>query len=185
MCCGKVLEGITDNDLSNINLKRNASNVPSSYFNCGGWALQTFNWYHPWENYNFYYDLIESSSEDILEYLNSSKIYDDRIFKIKDPRLAYMTNTILSEINSGIHLINNLSEIRDGEFAVAFRTTVEDIDFDFHFMKRESKNHWSEKLGASRIYEIFKDDEYILDGDDDWPLGYSGEIILFAKTKLF
>jgi len=126
---------------------RNIHNTGKYSYNCGGYALNTFSWYCP-----------------------SDK--DERVCALNNT-LEECVNTMLKDF-SDLRCINNLNEVRDGEYALAFRLS----DFDFHYVKRGLNNVWRSKMGGSQYITTMKEYEVL---NEEWFPDYDGEIQLFAK----
>lgn len=145
-------------------------------FNCGGFALQTLDWYIPasWRDYEGGVE-----SEEDLE-LAFNLCTEDII---KDYEVRGDTDYYLEEIP-------NYASVPIGVEVIGFRFDVElndefdDDDItnryfldDFHFIWRDSKGVWWDKPGFTEVKQ-FTQGLY-----DDWNGRYNSEIIWFAKRK--
>lgn len=135
--------------------KRNVRNTKRSTYNCGGYALGTFSWFCPNKNIFSYacyaYDTFTEAKE------NTATAVEYMLKKFSDLRI-----------------VNALDEVRPDEYAILFRVSS---DGDFHFLKRDRRNHWWHKLGSGRIERIKTKDIFL-----PWSHGqYAGPIIIMAK----
>lgn len=159
-------------DYYNIKGTRNSNNTDDFEYNCGGYALNTFSWYEP---YNVDIDEIEDS---IARYIDRGYL-KEQIYNIL---LNKFVKHILKDFKN-LRTIRDKSELKEGERLIYFRYFFELIsDFDdnwigtedsydyihsdFHFRFYEN-GHWYEKNGGGPIH--------MCDGDDnDGPVWYSG-----------
>lgn len=137
---------------------RNLRNTNRLEFNCGGYALGSFNWYFPYDE-------------------------NDRLYEEKDTyyyRTFYdMVEQIIADCRGRARTIDNLKELKEGEYAVAFRVGKE----DFHFMKMASNGHWFEKRGSKpKIYTVKQSEVF----SDSWKRydTYDSQIQLFAVKPI-
>lgn len=134
-------------------------------YNCGGFALETYNWYVPGYKYFYIPKLI--------------------IEKGKKGTLLYYTRLILKDFGNDIRIIHNLKQLKSNEYAVAFRIS----DSDFHFYKRIKKDVWYHKPGRTKILKSNWKDEEVMNSkywprlQKDNPYVYDSDIILFAINK--
>ena len=153
-------------DIRNLSIDENA---PDQFgYNCGGFALGTFDWYRPYsyeeDGYIFEFDEDEFGSwYDYNEWLLNVTV-------------SHMLDTI-----DGLRLIENVSKLKENEYAIAYRVGAE-IE-DFHYMRRSDEGRWFEKQGWDSIHEV--DENYVY--ADKWELTpwefYDSDLILFAKVK--
>lgn len=119
-------------------------------YNCGGYALNTFDWYCPdgaWMG-----------------------VSND------DESVQYYADCMVEEFNGKLRIIQDVSELTDKEYAVAFRTR----NGDFHFCKRDDSGNWRHKRGRTEpLHRITKKEVF----SEQWPGGYDSRIILFAMAK--
>lgn len=138
---------------------RNVKNCYAEEYNCGGYALGTFDWYLPYDDFS---------------------VADRVLFGNENPDdvLRDMANFILDEFNGYIREISDFHELHENENAVAFRISED----DFHFILRQNNGHWYHKRGSHPIESIKKKDVF----DDEWYNGgisYDTDIILFAVQR--
>lgn len=159
-------------DYYNIKGTRNSDNTDKYEYNCGGYALNTFSWYEP-------YDIdIDDIEDEIAEYIDKG-LSKQEIYEIL---LDRFTSKLLSEFDN-LRLIKDNSEVKEDERLVYFRyfyELVSDFDdnwqgtedsydyihSDFHFRFYED-GHWYEKNGSGPIHTC--------DGDEnDGPVWFCG-----------
>lgn len=176
-------------DYCNDNRLRNYETVDYSQYNCGGFALNTFNWFLP--KYN---------AINLDEYKNITEI-----------TAKSMTNIFRGDLR----IIYSLNEILNDEYAIMFRFEYEnnplkvssklchgcncieigcsdcraldgeDIDWylgDFHFI-REFNGQWLHKPGSSTIREISIDDIFKPWASAHRGDRYYGDIVIMAMKK--
>ena len=114
----------------NDNGERNIKNTPKHTYNCGGYALNIFNWYVPSLTPNE--GIVCAGRHTVHEYAQQI---------VKD-----IPNT---------HIIQSLNELTKDEYAIAFRLA----NHDFHFMKRGKNGRWYSKRGSSPQIESFSEKE--------------------------
>lgn len=127
-------------------------------FNCGGYALETFDWYCPTH---------------LLSNLET-----------KEERERYSRKAVryMLEEFDDLRVINDLNELEDNEYAIAFRVGYD----DFHYVKRADNGVWYHKSGGNPKIRRMKKDVVF---GKEWvnPLDrfctYDSEIVLFAKGK--
>lgn len=143
-------------------------------FNCGGFALQTYDWYVP----NTWYDMDDGSFtldeiDDLLERAAIDIENDYNEFH-KDSFLVQIPHYIAAPI---------------GQEVVAFRLdvqlnldedeyTLHHID-DFHFLWRDRNGFWWDKQGGLEVKAYDDDPE-----DDWWNDRYNSSIVWFAKHMI-
>lgn len=137
---------------------RNISNTSQYDYNCGGYALGTFNWYCPYRN-----------DGDHTSHLRMKMSVNDMA--------RYYADFILEDFFGKIREIKSITELLENERAIAFRCGVE----DFHFCIRGHNGVWYHKPGCSYIRRIAKTEIFA----KEWrsPSGlvyYDSQIILFA-----
>lgn len=122
-------------------------------YNCGGYALETFDWVYPY-----------------VEGLRRRWKHGTDLRSVM--RYArYLTETI-----PGVRIIEQEREMKDNEYLVAFRTS----NYDFHFCKRDDSGNWRHKRGRCEIlFRILKSQVF----SPSWDGGYDSPIILLAVEK--
>ena len=138
---------------------RNSRNTHLSQYNCGGYALNTYNWFCPYG----------SLREDSLRNGYSLEV-----------TLENFTNYILKTFETRIRRISEVKERKKDEYVIAFRVGYT----DFHFAKRGDNGVWYHKPGSNTIRrikktEVFSETWYTPDGYTK----YDSEIVLFAMKK--
>lgn len=158
-------------DYFNNEKLRTKKNTDIADYNCGGWALNTFSWYCPCNEYavkhrdEIYYDINPKNDEQYL---------------LSPERTKICVEEMVKQFAGKIRPINNLHELKNNEYAVAFRLAPE-YD-DFHFCKRASNGKWSHKPGTKTIRPISKEEVFA----EVWVSGfieYTGQLVLLAVIK--
>ena len=135
-------------------------------YNCGGYALETYDWYLPYDNEDkdWYYlsDCIEQAG-----FYDTNKMCVDYILA-EFPELMLISEQAVRD---------KLLDCRHYQI-IAFRLET-DGDNDFHFMKLGKNGSWYEKRGSSsRIY--CHNYEYVF---GVWNGRYNGNITFFARER--
>lgn len=156
------MEYLNSEDYLNNNGVRNIDNTEYKDYNCGGYALKTFSWYHPYKF--FAWEYIEKLLDDG---------YDCN--EIVDRILQLSCDNMLEDFGSKIRLIDYtdhdrgdaiekklLAQLHTNEELIAFRIGLEIDDtrmyedeavvedYDFHY--RVYRNGcWQEKIGNGMI----------------------------------
>ena len=139
--------------------KRNMLNANKYEYNCGGYALNTFSWYCPYG---------EISPWGFQQIFLGEKLN-------KEETLQLCVGHMLNEFDD-LRLIEDLNELHNDEYAIAFRIA----HGDFHFAKRASNGHWFHKRGGTPMIETIKKEEVF---SDSWLGVYDSRLVLFAKKK--
>lgn len=137
----------------NLKNQRNIKNTPKGSYNCGGYALDLFNWFCPWEEKDDH----EIEMED-----------DTDLEKMVDYMLKYLP----------LRIIETTKELKRNEYAVAFRIG----NGDFHYMKRGRNGIWYDKVG-NRPQICCHSEKIVLNTENAWYNRYNGKIILMAMQK--
>ncbi len=144
-------------------------------YNCGGFALGTFEW-------------LELSSFKVFNYLKAKEILlkkkdvktkKDRRF-LKDYRKKINRNTkeCVEELLKNydfIRIIKKTSELKPNEYAFTFRRG----DDDFHFIRRFSNGVWTHKPGSMSIRKMETKEVF----SKEWEHGktpYCSKLYMFA-----
>lgn len=157
----------TEYDYLNSQGLRNVDNTDVDDYNCGGYALNTFSWYMPYEG----------ETED-QEFKVSDMIEADfSLEEIYEILLSDYTSYMLNEIE-GLRLLTDPTEVKKNERLIYFRIFVDligydseteyydDVHFDFHYRYFEN-GHWYEKCGGDDLRTCDEDME------SDWECGYN------------
>ena len=152
-------ERMCKDDLLNKEGTRNVKNMNKSEYNCGGYALETFNWYCPYtkEMRGLLFDSWESDYD-----------YDETIKICVD----YM----LEEFKGELRVIEDVSELQEGEYAIAFRIS----EGDFHYAKRTKNGRWFHKMGGKHRIDTMRKTEVF---GSNWCWRYDSKVTLFAKKR--
>jgi len=141
---------------------RNLDNTPRSEYNCGGYALDTFSWYHPFpRKYHNLWAIIDLYEGDYSAVLH------------------YTVNHMLKEFRGKLRVIQNLADLQENEEAVAYR--IETDGYDFHYVRRKQNGSWYGKKGWTHPIYRYTEEEVFDCESDAWSEGrYNSEMILFA-----
>lgn len=143
---------------------RNLKNTDVDDFNCGGYGLNVFGWYCP-------YDTEEQS----YKYFGGG-----RTLAMSDDMVAEeTTEMMLKHFNGKLRRIETLDDIREDEYGVLYKVGSS----DFHFIKYfpESKRFFH-KPGSWSIRRISKD-EAMADVWHGSAVTYRSKTIFFAMKK--
>lgn len=138
-------------------------------YNCGGFALGTFNWYRPYK-FDCFEETLNKSIWEIREDIDCGYDYDEGCTEIANIMVKFMESEGLCR------KINDSSELRKGEYLVAFKASYD----DFHYARRLSNGRWFHKMGFCEIEEISEKQVF---GYEWWShLGceYAGDLFLLA-----
>ena len=142
---------------------KNKKNLNPFDYNCGGYALETYNWYHPSDDIWFDYGMDEMDETTMLE--QTKKCVD------------YM----LKQFKGLLRIIQGTWELKENEYMIAFKIDANGEN-DFHYMKRANNGHWSHKMGSHRIMKIKKEkvfkDHWVFDN-----ITYYGKTVFFAMRN--
>lgn len=139
-------------DYLNRKHRRNQYNTKILDYNCGGYALGTYNWYFP---YN--YDREVTVEELIYEGFNEEEIYNILLKEDVD--------NMLYDFEGRLRLINTEEEANSDEIVIAYRIFIDFCldnnklyyeDSDFHY-RVKNNGVWFEKNGDSEIHIVKED----------------------------
>lgn len=161
---GQVHDKYKDFDSLNRYHSRNIKNADKESYNCAGYALECFSWYCP-------------------------RVKDDYdAFKFEDMEEAQHKTDRCVEIMLNdfptLRVISDPDEANEDEYVFAFRLSD---DGDFHYVKRDSNNHWRHKMGSALKIQTMRAADVLT---KPWPVQswfgctidrYNGPIVLFAK----
>jgi hypothetical protein len=141
---------------------RNEKNTRECEYNCGGYALGTFCWIIPYTQASrTFYNNKKKGNENFEKSLEHSVNYMLKVFKDK------------------LRVIEDLHDLRENEYAIAYRMG----EVDFHFMRRKRNGHWYHKMGMSTIQPILKEDVFSPCWYNDWGDEYNSRIVLLAVVE--
>lgn len=160
---------IAVDDKFNIRNERNLSNTDTQDFNCGGWALETFNWYQPDGG-------CIDEERDFHEIRCRTDISRHRRAKLM---LRASIDNMLEDFDGRLRLIKLNDPILPNEYRIAFRFS--DTLRDFHFAKELSPNYWSHKPGDGEIQ--FFDTKELLSAWNRGSNNYNRKIAFFAMKR--
>ena len=146
-------------DQYNKKKRRGLDTVNRFDFNCGGYALETYNWYLPVEGLR-----------------QASRYFDSWYDEDREEVLEDTVKHMLKEFKGKLRIIQNVEELKDNEYAIAYRIG----DGDFHFAKRNKKGVWFHKRGKTPYIERMTKEEVF---SSSWGHRYDSPIVLFAKIR--
>lgn len=131
---------------------------PSPLYNCGGYALNTFSWYCPYNK--------GTAWSALAEYYGIEQLLDLTI------------NYMIEEFGNNLRVINDIKELKENEYAIAYRAS----EYDFHYVKRASNGNWFHKRGGSGHIDRMKKEEVF---SNCWVGEYDSRVCLLAKKGYF
>ena len=145
----------------NLDHKRNVRNTPVRYYNCMGYALDTYSWLCAYledgETDAFNYGVGKEEQEEVL--MSCAKYLLDNFPLVPITRKQAYNTCGKKQI-------------------IAFRIAK----YDFHFMVRRKNGSWYHKMGSQDINRIDKEKVFA----DVWRNGcgdvYDSEILFFEKV---
>ena len=149
-------EILNNRDLFNNERARNIHNTDTHLYNCAGYALGTFSWYQPYDDYDLFSLLCDS----------------DELEEITKLTVFYM----LKDFGDKLRVISSLEELRKDEYAIAYRVSS---DGDFHFM-RKARTRWHHKRGSTPTILTESEDNVF---NSIWCDRYDGPIVLMAMRR--
>ena len=150
-------EILNNRDLFNNERARNIHNTDTHLYNCAGYALGTFSWYQPYDNFDVHDSLFSDSNT--LESITQQTV-----------------SCMLKDFEGRLRVISSLKELRKDEYAIAYRISS---DGDFHFMKK-ARTRWHHKRGSMSIILTESEDNVF---NSIWCDRYDGPIVLMAMRR--
>ena len=127
-------------------------------YNCGGYALNTFDWYMP-------IDPIDRNTGNMIQKYGLKKAGDK------------MRDRILFDFSNNIREIFDIKEVKKNERLILFRLGVDFWGGDFHFVVRKGRNFFHKRGGSEWIERMTKEQAL----NQEWCEGrYSGPVYMFA-----
>lgn len=187
------IETKENDDFLNKRNYRNSQNTNVCSYNCGGYALNTFNWYKPYEgDFEWREELIDNWLGEYYD-CNGELIDDYELIRneLENRLLIRDSLYMLRQFKGKLRRVESEDELWEGERLIAYRVGLccwydevgkcfRDIDIDFHyrFYDQELKV-WFEKMGCGDIHVC--SDETITDYAWDYShWSYTSKIALFA-----
>ena len=139
-------------------------------YNCGGYALGTYDWFVPYRC--SYSD--EYLEDDVEEFWRESEHNIDDYNIMAESCI----NEMIYYFNGKLREIKKVSDAKADERVIAFRFGAG----DFHFMIKGRKGHqWHSKMGVNNNIDTFSE-EYVM-SDPDWGNIYLSDTYLLAISK--
>lgn len=136
---------------------RSRQNVEGWQFNCGGYALSTYNWLCPYDT--------EEDSDRLFDDWYSDMSSNEKLEETVDWMLRHVPD---------LRLVNGVEDLEEDEYLIAYKCGRT----DFHYMKRLPSGQWWHKMGSSRTRRISEKAVYA----DTWLHGkYDSDTAFFAK----
>ncbi len=129
--------------------------------NCGSFAFQIEEWYSPSEDF------------DVEEWIEEGYKCGCDDYDLADSFVEQLVPIILNDFDD-VRFIVNEDELKSDEELIAFRTWVEEGNWDFHF-KVLRDGLWQEKCGSDPVRFC---------SEDDWHNGlmdYNSYTVYFAR----
>lgn len=142
---------------------RKKRKVNQGDYNCGGYALETYDWYRPSDDCFFDYGIDEMDEATMLE--QTQKCVD------------YMLN----QFKGLLRVIQGTWELKENEYMIAFKIDANGEN-DFHYMKRGNNGQWYHKMGGCPIRRIKKEKVF----KEYWifnSITYYGKTVFFAMQN--
>ena len=152
-CCYDEI--LNNRDLFNNERARNIHNTNTRFYNCAGYALGTFSWYCPYDNFDPFSLLCDSNKLEITKLTVSH---------------------MLKDFEGKLRVISSLEELKKDEYAIAYRVSS---DGDFHFMKK-ARTRWHHKRGSMSTIFTESEDNVL---NSIWCDRYDGPIVLMAMRR--
>lgn len=152
---------ILNDPLNTLGL-RNVSNTTKCYYNCGGYALGTFNWYWPGRT--------EEEHDEIMEYAGMEDW---------DNTLKLATEAIINELPGWSVVPFNLVMERKYSPKEYEVVAMRFCDCDFHFWKLGRNWNWYDKMGSAGWINrhAFEDVRHV------WCRRYNSPIVCFIRMR--
>lgn len=148
------------------NYNYNMRTVPRGDFNCGGYALETLDWFLPYDKKSEFNPYAPAPDGDAAVYFTD-----------------YFVNYMLGYFGEKLRVIHSLDELQEDEYAFAFRIGIDEEPGyydDFHFVKRGDNGQWYHKMGASARIKTMPEEQVF---SESWGWRYNGPLVLFAKLR--
>ncbi len=156
-------------DAYNENGTRNMKNVSRDQFNCGGYALETYNWVLPCDS--------EEECEELYDFDMWEYDYDEDDFNESAERGA---EWMLENIPNLRRVDSPDVELDKDEWLIGFKVGAGSGDGDFHYIKRTPSGQFWHKPGGSYVRRMGKKEAL----SDDWGNGrYTSKTIWLARKK--
>ena len=136
---------------------RSRQNVEGWQFNCGGYALSTYNWLCPYDT--------EEDSDRLFDDWYSDMSSNEKLEETVDWMLRHVPD---------LRRVNGVEDLEDDEYLIAYKCGRT----DFHYCKRLPSGQWWHKMGSSRTRRIAEHKVYA----STWLGGkYDSDTAFFAK----
>jgi predicted RNA-binding protein len=187
-----LIKELEEEDYLNRNNNRNFDNTRATSYNCGGLALNTFNWYKPYEGaFEWREQLLVDWSGDYYD--AGGELVDDPdviIAELENRLLMRDVLYMLRQFKGRLRRVNGLEDLWAGERLIAYRIGVQydydveenlfcDFDIDFHYrFYDDEKEAWVEKCGGGDIKRCEESDDTAPWKYFFW--NYTSDVVYFA-----
>ena len=180
-------------DYLNRNNYRNSENTDKCDYNCGGFALNTFNWYKPYEGaFEWREQLLTDWAGDYYD--QNGKLIEEPRIVVRELENRLLTRDVLymlRQFRGKLRRVNGIEDLWEGERLVAYRIGIKytydeveelfsDFDIDFHYRYFDPElGYWVEKLGGGPIRGCVEEEGSELPWTETfWK--YTSDIVYFA-----
>lgn len=162
---------------------RNRRNTPEKLYNCGGFALSTYDWLCPYAEKPEQDSWTERSRILYVEDRLGFEPLEDITDEVVDLDANYLLRTypFLKQVN--------LSDCSKDDTVIAYRIFIDASDeyvedTDFHFRVRHN-GFWFEKMGTDDITICITDVENPWGDIEDEDIVYNSKVVYFKTTRGF
>lgn len=167
-----------DEDFLNRRRIRNSDNTDVYMYNCGGFALGTYNWYFPYD---------EDEREELLCELYES---DDSDREIAETLLRIDLEWMVEEFDGQLRVLDKIEDLKDDETLIAYRVGYDREEsykcgsatdgYDFHY-KVFTDGCWREKCGSTvcKPCRLWEHREWTY-----WDFEYNSSMVYLALKKI-
>lgn len=160
-------------DYLNQDNSRNTENTFKGDYNCGGLALNTFNWYKPYEGeFEWREQLLFDWASEYYDHDGELVAEPCRIVEeLEDRLLTRDVLYMLRQFKGKLRRVKGRQDLWEGERLIAYRIGIQyvydeveqvfsEFDIDFHYRYYDEKtNCWIEKNGGGPVRCCIEDEE--------------------------
>ena len=187
-----LIKELEEEDYLNRNNNRNFDNTRATLYNCGGLALNTFNWYKPYEGaFEWREQLLVDWSGDYYD--AGGELVDDIeviVAELENRLLMRDVLYMLRQFKGRLRRVDGIEDLWKNERLIAYRIGVQydydeeentfyDFDIDFHYrFYDDEKEAWVEKCGGGEIKRCEESDDIAPWKYFFW--NYTSDVVYFA-----
>ena len=164
-------------DVLNLSCRRNIDNTKAVDYNCGGYALNTFNWFRP-----FLDNQGEARRQEIKDRINNHENYYKVINSIAEKDAEFMIDLFEGQLRR----IFKVKDAQPNERIILYRIgySLDEEEDDFHFIFKDyNDKYWSHKPGACKpLNNIFSTRKALKRIWDFTSFNYDSKFIIFGLT---